>query len=106
MKRRINTRFARQVYGNITYDAYAPTMSRNAWLSAVLGHQLFNEEVSLSYVGVKVTEPTHRVPPPVLRRLMSLERNVKRLHRLSEVDEIRHIVDENKSERSALMLAL
>ena len=37
---------------------------------------------------------------------MSLERNVKRLHRLSEVDEIRHIVDENKSERSALVLAL
>lgn len=43
MKRRINSRFTRQVYGNITYNAYAPTMSRNAWLSAVLGHQLFNE---------------------------------------------------------------
>ena len=98
MQRRINTRFTRQVYGNITYDAYAPTMSRNAWLSAVLGHQLFNEEVSLSYVGVKVTDPTRRVPPPVLQRLMALERGVKQL----DVDAVRQSFQANKSELAEL----
>ena len=55
-------RMLRSTYANMAYDVYQPTMSRNAFIAELLGHQLYDDATSLSYVGVSISRPIRRLP--------------------------------------------
>lgn len=67
IKRMKGTHTMRKIYANYSYDTLADkSMTRNAWISDVLGHRPTSVTTSISYQNVRVV-----LPPP--QKEMSLE---------------------------------
>ena len=55
-KNRFGTHSLRKIYANYSFDNYAIGMSRNAWITKVLGHEPTSVTTSLSYTTTSISQ--------------------------------------------------
>jgi hypothetical protein len=92
------THLHRALYGNASFDTVShKPMSRNAWLSSVLGHKEGSLGTSLSYQGVRVTSALPATERTVTERIALLEANLKTLKRQREEEPPRSSSSSNAS---------
>ena len=67
------THTLRKIYANLSYDLYSEkSVTKNAWIQRVLGHEPTSVTTSLSYTGLNVTQATKELETPEMTQKFEL----------------------------------